>query len=225
MAEFEGVYLDSLDQYWPHLLMAQNLPSTKLDQYQHLNLSLDARLLFDHKNIAPGYQTGIHAARFPIAIAVRNTLSGNLFWLSLVIYDDRYPQSGFICQKCVVNKEGEESCHVPDTIDETGRWECPFDGNRWSSTSEKKGTRKMIFRIPTRAITPHNIQGGEWTHYQVDLVPYIKEAIRAARETRQLRGFSQDLRFYEVGFFSMGWEITGLNHAAMAVKNLSLTGH
>lgn len=224
LMEFNGRYLDSLEQYWPHLLMAQNLQTKKLHTYQNINLSLDAKLLFDHKNMAAGYQSGVHAARFPIAISVRNTLSGNMFWLSLVIYDDRYPESDFICQKCVTNKDGNESCFTPVTIDTAGRWQCPFDGNRWSTTSEKKGTRKMIFRIPTKAITHDNIQKGEWTHYQVDLLPYIKEGIKAARETRQLRGFSPELRFYELGFFSMGWEITGLNHAAITVKNLSLTG-
>jgi len=224
MADFEGRYLKSLDEYWPHLLMAQNIKSKKLNHYKTIELSLDARLLFDDKNISEGYQSGIHAARFPIAIAVRNTLTGNMFWLSLVIYDDRYPQSGFICKKCTSNKNGKENCQIPDDIDTPGRWECPFDGNRWSKEAEKQGTQKMLFRLPTKFYTKDNIHDGEWAHYQINLIPFIKAGIQAARDTRQLRGFSEDLRFYELTFFSMGWEITGLNHAAIAVKNLSLAG-
>jgi len=224
MAEFNGNYLQSLDQYWPHLLMAQNIESKKLDKYKKIELSLDAKLLFDQKNVSEGYQAGINAARFPIAIAVRNALSGNMFWLSLVIYDDRYPESNFICQKCAADSSGKELCHIPQKLDEAGRWECPFDGNRWSQDAEKNGTQKMIFRIPTNAFTQENIHSGEWTRYRANLLPYIQAAIQAARETRNLRGFPADLRFYELGFFSMGWEITGLNHAAIAVKNLSLTG-
>lgn len=223
-AEFDGHYLESLDEYWPHLLMAQNIQGKKLDSYQTIELSLDAKLLFDHKNQQAGYQTGIHAARFPLAIAVRNTLSGNIFWLSLVIYDDRYAESGFICQKCRMDNTGHEDCRIPEKLDEEGRWECPFDGNRWSSSAEKRGTRKMIFRIPTKAWTQDNIHNGKWAHYQINLIPYIKAGIQAARETRALKGFTTDLRFYELGFFSMGWEITGLNHAAITVKNLSLSG-
>lgn len=224
LSEFDGQYLEGLDRYWPHLLMAQNIESQKLDKYKTIELSLDAKLLFDHQNISEGYQAGIHAARFPIAIAVRNTLSGNMFWLSLVIYDDRYPESGFICQKCHLDSAENEICRIPEKVDEAGRWECPFDGNRWSKDSEKRGTRKMIFRIPTVASTEDNIHSGDWAHYQINLLPYVQAGIQAARDTRALRGFSTDLRFYQLGFFSMGWEITGLNHAAIAVKNLSLTG-
>ena len=82
----------------------------------------------------------------------------------------------------------------------------------------------MIFRIPTQAITKDNIHDGEWAHYEVDLFPFITEGIEAARADKSLSGFSPGLGFYEFGSFTMGWEITGLNHAAIAVKNLSLTG-
>ena len=218
------LYLNSLDERWPHLLLAQNIQTLKLDQYRELNLSLDARLLFDHKNISEGYRPSIHAARFPIAMAVRNTLSGNMFWLSLVVYDDRHATTGFSCQKCLVDPQGMERCTTPSSLQDPGRWECPFDGKRWSASTEKKGTRKMIFRIPTQAASADNIQAGQWAHYQVNLLPYIIEAVKAARETRDLGGFSPDLRFYELGFFSMGWEITGHNHAALSIKNLSLKG-
>src|SRR5690606_11249866 len=176
--EFNGRYLESLVHYWPHLLMAQDIRGKKLDKYRLLEFSLEARLLFDHKNQSEGYREGIHAARFPVAIAVRNTLTGNMFGLSLVIYDDRYPQSSFICKKCNINMAGEENCYIPEKLEETGRWECPFDGNRWSKAAEKTGTRKIIFRIPTEAATKNNIHGGEWTHYQIDLLPYIQAGIQ-----------------------------------------------
>jgi len=220
----KSLYLKSLEHKWPHLLLAQNISSKRLNKYTKINLSLDARLLFDKKNQQEGYQHGLHAARFPIALSVRNTLSNNIFWLILVIYDDRFPQSNFNCQKCIAGISGMDECKAAQALTDKGRWQCPFDGSRWSAKSEKKGTRKMLFRVPTSAFTQSNIHLGEWSHYEINLLPYIQAGIEAARQTKNLSGFSNDLRFYDLSFFSMGWEITGLNQAAIAVKNLSLVG-
>jgi hypothetical protein len=200
------------------------METKKLIEYEEITLSLDARLLFDIPNKQQGFDPSLHAARFPIAIAVRNTLSNNTFWLILVVYDDRYPESGLNCLKCITQENGEEQCKIPQQLDAPGRWECPFDGSRWSKEAEKKGTWKMLFRVPTRAFAHGDIASGEWTRFEADLLPYIEAGIEAARQTSHLGGFSEGLRFYDLTFISLGWEITGLNQAAMAVRNLSLNG-
>lgn len=220
----EDLYLDALDQYWPHLLMAQSLATKKLSEYRQLDLSLDALLLFDHRNLRAGHDPALHAARFPVILGVRNTLSRQMFWLSLTIYDDRTPDTGFNCRKCLPQKEGTEQCHTARSLDEPGRWDCPFDGIRWKRDVQKTGTGKMIFRIPTVVARNKAAIPGEWQHYEVDLLPYLRAGVQAARDSSSSKGFSPELRFYELSHFSLGWEITGLNHAAMAVKNLSLTG-
>lgn len=216
-------YLSGSDEYWPHLLMVQNLKSEKLSNYQSLNLSMDARLLFDKKNIREGYQRDRHAARFVISIAVRNTMTNNSFWLNMVVYDDRYPSSGFLCQKCHDNAQTD--CYTPDQLGTPGVWSCPFDGERWSKESDKKGTRRMLFRLPTAAATSANIQDGDWVGYRVDLFPYIKAGIEAARADKTLRGFPESLELYDLTLFSMGWEITGLNHSAIQIRQISLNAH
>ena len=213
-------YLASVDEYWPHLLMVQNLATEKLSAYSALTLSMDARLVFDTQNIGEGYQQDLHAARFVVSMAVRDTLSNNGFWLNVVIYDSRYPDSGFLCQKC--RSSNNHDCYTPKSLTDPGNWVCPFDGQRWSKDAEKKGTRRMIFRIPTAALTAESIHNGAWTHYQVDLMPYIKAGIEAARADKSLRGFHPSLEFYDLSLFSMGWEITGLNHAAMQIRNVGL---
>jgi len=220
-AEFNGNYIASTDEYWPHLLMAQNIKTDKLAKYKSINLSLDAHLLFDEKNIKDGYKKDLHAARFIVSLLVRNTLSGNSFWLNIPVYDDRFAQSTFGCQKCL----SSDHCYTPQSLQDKGKWLCPFDGERWSTTSEKQGTHRMLFRLPSAAVTTDNIQNGQWAHYSVDLMPYIKAGIQAAQDEEKLRGFSPSLMFYNLSLFTMGWEITGLNHAAMEIKNLSLTGY
>ena len=72
--EFRNQYLQSNEQYWPHLLMLQKLNTQKLAMYKRLLLSLDAQLLFDHLNKQQGYQKDLHAARFVASILVHNTL-------------------------------------------------------------------------------------------------------------------------------------------------------
>lgn len=221
LAEFNHTYLASTDEYWPHLLMVQNIKTEKLAKYKSLNFSLDAHLLFDEKNIKEGYQKDLHAARFVVSLLVRNTLSGGGFWLNIPVYDDRFTQSPFGCQKCL----SSDNCYTPQSLDDKGKWLCPFDGERWSKMSEKQGTHRMLFRLPSTAITRDNVQNGQWAHYSVDLIPYIKAGIQAAQDQEKLRGFSPSLMFYNLGLFTMGWEITGLNHAAMEIKNLSLAGY
>ena len=219
-AEFNHSYLSSSDEYWPHLLLVQNPKTVKLGKYQTLTLSLDARLLFDERNIGNAYNSHLHAARFLISFLVRNTLSGDSFWLNIPVYDDRFRQSSFGCQKCL----SSDNCYVPQSLHDAGKWLCPFDGERWSKASEKQGTHRMLFRVPSAAITSDHIEDGQWVHYTVDLIPYIKAGIQAARDQGKSPGFSASLLFYNLNLFTMGWEITGLNHAAMEVKNLSLRG-
>ncbi len=221
-----SVYLASLDDYWPHLLFAQNLSSRKLNEYASITLSLDAQLRFDDKNERWGYR-GFHAGRFPIALAVRNTLSNNTFWLMLVVYDDRFKHSSYGCRKCERSDDAEgvlSNCYYPQALDDPGVWSCPFDGKRWDRTTEKKGTRKMIFRVDTREFTTDDIHSGQWSHYEIELLPFIKAGIEAARDQGRLRGFGEALTFYDLTFFSMGWEMTGLNHSAIAIDNLRLSG-
>jgi hypothetical protein len=145
-------------------------------------------------------------------------LSGNSFWLNLPVYDDRFPQTGFGCQKCTDAK----TCVTPQALTDAGQWSCPFDGERWNNSAEKKGTRRMIFRLPTRAITSEDIRQHAWTHYEVDLLPYIQAGMEAAQSEEKLQGFLPSLKYFDVTLLSLGWEMTGLNHASMEIRHLAL---
>ncbi|MCB1616929.1 MAG: hypothetical protein KDI30_13020 [Pseudomonadales bacterium] len=213
-----SLYIDSLEEGWPHLLLAQSLKSERLSKFSALHFSLDARLLGHRANIHEGYQKSLHAARFVVAISVQNTLSQNNLWLMLPVYDSRFPFSGFGCRKCL--DDGEENCYWPKTRRDKGRWLCPLDGENWQRNSTKLGTNSLLFRVPTKALTQGDIHSGEWVHFESNLMPYIEEAIQAARDSKKTSGFSGDLHRYRITLFTLGWEITGLDEASVQIKNL-----
>ncbi len=84
------------------------------------------------------------------------------------------------------------------------------------------GTGKLIYNIGLRPLTDATLSDGAWHTMRVDLLPHALDALRAAWD----RGFlpdSRDPADYRIGGMNLGWEIPGLNDAALQVRNLSLT--
>lgn len=223
-------YISDLGKPWPHWLLSQQLESGRLAQYSHLMLSGQIKLLFDSPQRREGYDPAIHAARLLLAITVRNRLTGDYFWLTLPLYDDRYPHTDFGCQKCT---DDGGYCVTPQfigdpVIAEYSVWRCPEDrvGEQWQN-NEKTGTARMIFRVPTRHflsshITHDAVQLGHWVQVSGDLLPYVKAGIEAVRQRENGKRFPADSFFYELGLFSVGWEITGFNHVAVQMRDWQL---
>ncbi len=225
LAEFAARHDDGIAQYlpdlrraWPHWLLSQQLTRVRLSDSNALQLSGEVRLLFDNAQRAAGYDPAVHAARFLLAMTVRNRLTGNYFWLTLPLYDDRFPRSDFGCQKCL---DGGERCYTPQRLADLGIWRCPEDrvGASWWE-NEKSGTGKMIFRIPSEAFMRGDIHAGAWVAVAGDLRPYVLAGIDAVRQRD--RTFPHDPFFYDIGLFSLGWEVTGFNHAAVELRGWQL---
>ncbi len=219
-------YLPDLRHPWPHFLLSQDLPRERLSGYQALPLSIRFRVPMDEPQRATGYDSGIHAARLVLAITVRNRLSGNYFWLTLPLYDDRALHvsteavSGFGCQKCT--HDGEQ-CYTPVALSDAGRWRCPEDrvGDQWWQ-NPKPGTARMIFRMPAQRFVRNDIDG--WQRADGDLLPYVQAGVEAVRERHNGKSFPKDLFFYELGRFTLGWEMTGFNRAAVEIDSMQLKG-
>lgn len=242
LAEFEAKkpdsvatpYLPDKRHHWPHLLMMQEIETASLDHYQMIDLKFDARLVFDRPNIKMDfYDKNIHAARFVVAFLVKNTLHGGSFWLMLVVYDDRFPEPGFSCKKC--KDKNKANCQIAMSLADPGIWSCGYDGDRpslsWQSfpADLKKGTQHMIFRIPSSAFQSGHLSS-DWQHHELNLLPYLDAAISAYQEgeIHQRKPTTTPIEqrmFYTMRLFSVGWEITGLNHAAAEIKNISLKGY
>ncbi len=216
-------YIPDLGKPWPHWLLSQQLESGRLTQYHHLMLQGQVKLLLDNPQHAGGYNPSIHAARLVLAVTVRNRLTGDYFWLTLPLYDDRYPHSNFGCQKCI-----GDDCVTPrsihdHTINPSSVWRCPEDrvGEQWWR-NEKTGTARMIFRVPTHSFVHGDVRHKNWVQVNGDLLPYVKAGIEAVRQRENGRRFPADLFFYELGLFSIGWEVTGFNHVAAQLRDWQL---
>ncbi len=215
-------YLPDLRRPWPHWLLSQQLDSGRLSHYRQLLLHGEVNVLFDQPQREPGFDPAIHAARLVLAMTVRNRLTGDYFWLTLPLYDDRYSHSEFGCQKCLDNGE---RCYTPQQLDDEGVWRCPEDrvGDQWWR-NEKPGTARMIFRLPTRPFLHGDVRAGGWVQVKGDVLPYLQAGIEAVRQRQNGRTFPADLFFYEPGLFSIGWEITGFNKVAVQLRNWQLEG-
>lgn len=213
-------YLPDLGRAWPHWLLSQQLDSGRLTQYSQLLLSGQVKLLLDVPQHREGYDPAVHAARLVLAVTVRNRLTGDYFWLTLPLYDDRYPQTDFGCQKCT---EESNVCVTPHTLGDPGIWHCPEDrvGEQWW-LNEKPGTARMIFRMPTRDFVHGDVRSEIWVQVSGDLLPYVKAGIEAVRQREDGRQFPAGLFFYELGLFSIGWEMTGFNHVSSQLRDWQL---
>jgi hypothetical protein len=212
-------YISALGEPWPHLLLSQQLRSGRIAQYSQLKLRGEFKLLFDKHQRAEGYNPGLHAARLLLAMTVRSRLTGDYFWLTLPLYDDRYLQSDFGCQKCV--EDGR--CVTPRSLKDPGVWRCPEDkaGSQWQ-LNEKTGTARMIFRVPNRYFVQGDSRSAEWIRVDGDLMPYVLAGIDAVRQREGSQRFPADPLFYELGLFSIGWEVTGFNHVAAQLRDWQL---
>jgi hypothetical protein len=85
----------------------------------------------------------------------------------------------------------------------------------------------MIFRLPTRDFIAADVAKNaptSWQAVDVDLLPYVQAGIEAVRQRENGRHFPEDVRFYELGLFSIGWEITGFQHVSAQLRDWQLEG-
>lgn len=99
--EYRGQYKKP-GNAWPALLAQQTIQiaggSIALDQLNELRWNIDVQLLYMDQHIQPGYNPDIHAAIFPLYLAIQNLVQGDpeygkYFWLGICLYDDRVPMS------------------------------------------------------------------------------------------------------------------------------------
>lgn len=89
-------------------------------------------------------------------------------------------------------------------------------------SAKKKGTNKFIYNVGIKPFTDKVVADGEWVDIRGDLMPYIRAGLRECWKRGYLTD-SKDLTDYRLGGLVMGWEVTGLNDVAMAVKGLRAT--
>jgi hypothetical protein len=82
------------------------------------------------------------------------------------------------------------------------------------------GTKKMIYFVPSSAVTHGSVHAKQWVKFNGDVLPFAKKAIQLAHDKALLK--SQKLSDYSIGGVNIGYELTGLNIATFQFRNLSL---
>ncbi|TNF35608.1 MAG: hypothetical protein EP312_03325 [Gammaproteobacteria bacterium] len=225
LAEFTSRYDDGRlylqpGETWPHLLVSQPVRSRAIADYDSMVLRFDARLDENSPHVQDGYDARIHAARFVIALNLKNRFTHDFIWVMLPVYDDRWPMSQHGCQKCSAGPDDEPVCLAPESMNTPGQWRCPHDAVR-TGTGEVLGTSRMLFRLPSASFVDRPLQPGIWVPHEIDLKPWLLEALKAATGQGE-RGFLYQPADFRLASISLGWEISALNRVSLSLKGLSL---
>ena len=203
MKEYGGVWRQPGDP-WPHLYVQQDISLPRISagstapsvaDLERLDLNISVRLLHDHQHRGPGFNPGVHAAQFQLFLTVQNLNTKSKG------FGDYY---WFGVSLYDNRLEVTQLLAMQDV-----------------SQARKKGTEKFIYDVGLTPFTSEVVARGNWVAVRGDLLPHI----RAGLEECWKRGFlpaSKDPADYRIGGIFLGWEIPGLNDAAVAVKNLSL---
>ena len=163
--------------------------------YNALDLGISIRLLYDRQNKGPQYNPNLHAAQFQLFLTVQNHNTKSKG------FSDYY----WFGVSLYDNRREVTSLFCMQDV----------------SQARKKGTEKFIYDVGLAPFTSQVVAKGNWVAVRGDLLPHI----RAGMDECWKRGFlpdSKDWADYRVGGIFLGWEIPGLNDAAVAVKDLSL---
>jgi hypothetical protein len=92
---------------------------------------------------------------------------------------------------------------------------------RDSGTDRKVGTEKFIYNPASQTYTAQSAHDGKWITIDKDLLPLIREGLRAAWDHGFLGG-SHDAADYAPADAFFGWEVTGTLDVEMYLKGLKL---
>jgi hypothetical protein len=104
------------------------------------------------------------------------------------------------------------------------RFGITFCGSRRAVTSlsalPETGTDKFIYDVGIAPFTSQVIGAGKWVSIRGNLLPHMRTGLQEAWRRGYLAGSSNSVD-YRIGDVNIGWEITGLNEAAMTMKAFS----
>ena len=199
-SEFNGK-LRSKGDAWPHLYLTQRISppdghlgpdAASLADLAELEFGARVRLLYDRRNVVPGHDPRIHAAQF-------------VFFLTIQNLNRASPGHGdYFWFGIMLYDDRYPVTSLKAQLD--------------AGSPKKPATGKLIYDIGVKPFTERVVAAGEWVDVQGDLLPHVIAGLNEAWRRGYLGG-SKNLSDYRVGSAVLGWEITGLNDAAMAVRD------
>ncbi len=199
--EFGGVPRP-LGDPWPHFYLEQRISnpgghlgeaSPRIADIARVDFAVSIRLLYDRRHETTGYDATLHSAQF-------------VFFLTIQNLNQQSPGYGDYFWLAI------------DLYDDR-KPVSEFYSLRDPSWAKKKGTVKLIYQIGMKAFTDQIVGNGKWVDVHGNLLPHVIAGLNAAWASGFLPA-SKDAKDYHVSSTYLGWEIPGLNDAAMAVKGL-----
>ena len=188
---------------WLTLLIGQNFKTanSKITDLDRVVVSMSNRLILFENHMGSAFNTNIHAAQFLMYFLVRNQDStsadyNKFIWFGFPLFDNRH------------------------------EWINP-------SSMLDKGTSALMVSIGNKVLYESNgknhcwkngkINAGrntEWSTFQLDVLPLIKNALDTAHNDGYLISTSIDQLV--IANMNLGWEIPGTYDASMEMKNFSI---
>jgi hypothetical protein len=196
--------VDSRDEYgkrcrvpvgdWPHLLVEQPIVGLgTVDKIGSLRLHLDARLVYDTVFKREKFDPQSHTAQVNFVLIVQNRNRES----------DRFGDFFWFVVPIYDTRYGNG---LP----------------RYVAEDTADPSTKLIYNPGSEAIGGYNLHDKKWHTIDVDLNPPLKLAFEAARQRGYLQK-SENWGDFRITSLNFGWEVTGINHAAIELKNLSLS--
>ena len=202
--EFGGVLREPGDP-WPHLYLEQRISGPRghlgataptLADIKKIDFAVSIKLLFDRKKSGPTYSRHVHAAHYLFFFTVQNLNHKSTG------YGDYYWFG-------IALYDDRYAVTALSAMQDKG-------------SAKKKGTNKFIYDIGMKPFTDKVVAAGDWVSVTGDLLPHIIAGLQECWRGGYLTA-SQNLADYGIGGCVVGWEVTGLNDVAIAVKGLRAT--
>ena len=203
-SEFGGA-LRAQGDPWPHLYLEQRISDPRghlgarspvLADMAKLDFAVRVKLLYDRKTSGPTYSRHLHAAQYVCFFTVQN-LNRN-------------------------SKEFGDYYWFGVALYDDRKPVTALYAAQDKGSPKKKGTDKFIYDVGIAPFTDKVVAGGEWVAVEGDLLPHILAGLQECWRQGYLAD-SQDLSDYRIGGCVIGWEVTGLDNVAIAVKGLKAT--
>ena len=196
--ELNGQYLTDRTS-WPSLIASETIAAPgaygrdvgNLSTMSKLLFNLDFRLLNNDTGIRKGYNRDRDAFIVPINLIVQNLNRTSAGYGDYIWLQVSAYDDRYVTPNAVPDK-----------------------------TMIDLGTKKMVYFVPSSAVTHDNAHAKRWVKFNGDVLPFAKRAVQLAYEKGLLK--SQNLSDYSIGGVNIGYELTGLNIGAFQFKNLSV---
>ncbi len=192
------------EENWPHLLLEQspivNYAELSEEDKKFYSCSADRTVLsLDIRLSAFAGTTnseGINAAQYLAYFYLCGTNGSDFIWFGVNLFDDRGYQDSY----WALDKSSGKMIYCLSTKDTFG------------------SQRKSLFRNGKPYVSD------EWVHVEVDLSPYIADAMKKANEAGTF-GKTVSAEDFYIGGTNIGFEIHGNYDCTVDIKNFTLTAY